>query len=201
MVKRAIKCSVCKKGIFYLPDGYDMDLKIECVDCYKKTKLKPSKRKKTKVRQTAAASYAKMKKGVRPDVHPSYSFRSATEANFARILQFINVQWKYEERAFMFDKFGYKTKPFLYVMDFELLSSTKEFPAGYYEIKGYMTPASRQKLRRLKKCYPEDFKRTIVVIYNKYKKKDIEFCEKLGYKYMLFDELTSKFESLIPTWE
>lgn len=194
MANRVVKCSKCKKGIFYLPDGYKMDLKVICVVCHKGNKTK-------KTRQTAAASYAKMKKGVRPDVHDTYNFRSATEANFARILEKLRIKWKYEERAFMFDKFGYKTKPFVYVMDFELLSGTKEFPAGYYEIKGYMTPQSRQKLRRLKKCYPEDFARTTVVIYNKYKKKDIEFCEKLGYKYMLFDELTDKFSPEIPTWE
>lgn len=200
MVQRAVKCFKCRKNIFYLPDGYKMDLKVECVECHRKAKTKTTKTTKT-VKQTAAASYAKMKKGVRQDIHSSYSFRSATEANFARILEKLGVQWKYEERAFMFDNFGYKTKPFVYVMDFELLSGTKEFPAGYYEIKGYMTPASRQKLRRLKKCYPDDAAKTTVVIYNKYKKKDIEFCENLGYKYMLFDELTERFESIIPTWE
>jgi hypothetical protein len=195
VANRAIKCSNCKKGIFYLPAGYKMDLKVTCVSCHKGIK------KVKKARQTAAASYAKMKKGVRQDIHSSYSFRSATEANFARILEKLGIKWKYEERAFMFDGFVYKTKPFVYVMDFELISGTDKFPAGFYEIKGYMTPASRQKLRRLKKCYPEEFSRTTVVIYNKYKKADIEFCNKLGYRYMLFDELTDIYSPEIPTWE
>jgi len=193
MANRAVKCSKCKKGIFYLPDGYTMDLKVECIACHKGTKTKK------RTRQTAAASYAKMKKGVRPDIHPTYSFRSATEANFARIMNKLGVSWKYEERAFSFS--GYKTKPHVYIMDFEITEGCEKLPAGYYEIKGYMTPQSRQKLRRLKKCYPEEFSRTIVVLYNKYKKKDIEFCKKLGYKIMLYDQLTEEFSKEIPTWE
>jgi len=192
MVNRAVKCSVCKKGIFYLPEGYKMDLKVTCVECQKGTKKK-------RTRQTAAASYSKMKKGVRPDIHPTYSFRSATEANFARIMNKLGVSWKYEERAFSFP--GYKTKPHVYIMDFEITEGCTELPAGFYEIKGYMTPQSRQKLRRLKRCYPEEFSRTTVVVYNKYKKKDIELCEKLGYKTMLYDELTARFSKDIPTWE
>ena len=197
MTNRAVKCSKCKKGIFYLPDGYKMDLKVQCVDCHKSVKTKPKKKTKTKL--TLSGSYAKMKKGIRPEIHPTYSFRSATEANFARIMNKLKVKWKYEERAFTFS--DYKTKPHMYIMDFEITDGCTELPAGFYEIKGYMTPASRQKLRRLKKCYPEEFSRTTVVVYNKYKKADIAFCKKLGYKCMLYDELTAKFSKEIPAWE
>jgi predicted nuclease of restriction endonuclease-like RecB superfamily len=194
MANRAVKCSKCKKGIFYLPDGYKMDLKVVCINCHKNTKPK----KKSK--QTLSASYAKMKKGVRKNIHPTYSFRSATEANFARILNKLKVEWKFEERVFTFNK-AYKTKPHVYIMDFEVTKGCKEFPPGFYEIKGYMTPDSRKKLRRLKKCYPDEFARTTVIVYNKYKKADIELCEKLGYKHMLYDELTKRFSSDIPAWE
>ena len=179
-----------------------MDIKVLCAECHEGVEVKkPTRVKKTKPRQTAAASYAKMKRGVRPAIHPFHHFRSGMEANFARILNHTKVDWDYENKTFIFDKFGYRTKPFVYIMDFELLTATDGLPAGYYEIKGYMTPQSRQKLRRLKKCYPEDFKKTIVVIYNKYKKKDMEFCDKLGYRYLLFDELTKKYSPEIPSWE
>ena len=193
MANKIVKCSQCRKSIFYLPDGYKMDLKVVCVACHKDIK------KTKKPRQTAAASYSKMKKGIRKDIHPTYSFRSATEANFARIMNKLEVSWKYEERAFSFP--DYKTKPHVYIMDFEITEGCEKLPAGYYEIKGYMTPQSRQKLRRLKKCYPEEFSRTIVVLYNKYKKKDIEFCKKLGYKIMMYDQLTEEFSKEISTWE
>lgn len=195
---KVVRCSKCSKELFYLENGYKMACKVTCVECANK---KATKQKKKPIR-TAAANFARTKKGVRKDIHPTYSFNSATEANFARILDFVGAKWKYEERAFKFE--GYKNKPFVYIMDFEI-TGKKKLPDGlehgFYEIKGYMNAASRNKLRRLKKCYPEEFKRTTVVIYNKYKKKDIEFCEKLGYRYLFYDKLSDKYEPLIPTWE
>jgi hypothetical protein len=178
-----------------------MAVKVLCVDCGRS--IKPKK----KIRSTATANYARTKKGIRKDIHPTYSFRSATEANFARILQYHNIDWKYEERAFTFD--GYKTKPHVYIMDFEILKEAKKnkkdvaegLTIGFYEIKGYMDARSRNKLRRLKKCYPEEFKTTCVVLYSKYKKKDIEFCEKLGYRYLFYGELEKHYKGMIKDWE
>jgi hypothetical protein len=170
-----------------------MDLKIKCIECHNSLVPEPKKR------QTVSTSYSKMKKGIRADIHSSYSFKSAAEANFARILNHLGLTWKYEERAFSFS--DYKTKPYVYIMDFEIINGNSTFPAGFYEVKGYMTASSRQKLRRLKKTYPEEFAKTTVVVYNKYKKKDIEFCEKQGYKIMLFDDLTTSFSNEIKTWE
>ncbi len=195
MAKKKISCKKCKKGLFYMPSGYSMDIKVTCLAC---TDKKPTKPKK-KTRQTASACYAKMKKGPRTDVHPTYSFRSRTEANVARIFNLQKVNWKFEERAFTFS--DYKRKPHVYIMDFEITKGNKKFPAGFYEVKGYMTPQSRQKLRRLLKHYPEEAAKTTVIIYTKYKKKDIEFCKKLNYKIMFFDQLTKEFESKIPNWE
>ena len=64
-----------------------------------------------------------------------------------------------------------------------------------------MNPASRQKLRRLVKNYPEDAAKTTVIIYDKYRKKDIEFCTKLGYKFLFYDVLTKEYSSQIQGWE
>ena len=173
-----------------------MSCPIICVKCHRK---KP----KTKaLPRTAAANFARTRKGVREDIHPKYCFRSATEANFARILEYHKCKWTFEERSFVFS--GYKTKPFVYIMDFAVEKSKNKpdwLVPGFYEIKGYMTADSRTKLRRLKKNYPEEAAKTIVVIYNKYKKKDIEFCEKYGFKHLFYDELTKEYEGLIPTWE
>jgi len=202
MVAKLIKCSKCRKEIFYIPDGYTMGLKVQCVACHKN--LSTTK----KPRMTLSASYARMKKGKRIDIHPKYSFKSATEANFARILNFLNLDWRYEERAFTFD--GYKTKPHVYIMDFEILGQLDTppkgfknhgFNPGYYEVKGYMKAESRKKLRRLKKHYEEEYKKTTIILYNKYKKVDMEFCIKLNYPYDLYDGLTKKYKEYIPTWE
>lgn len=194
---KTVACSKCGKELFYMPDGYKMAMKVICMECGDKK----SKAKKTKTVRTASCNFARTKKGVRKDVHPTYNFKSATEANFARILTELGLQWKYEERSFVFN--GYKTKPFVYIMDFEIIpaSNIKGIPCQYIEVKGYMDARSRNKLRRLKKCYPEEAKQTLIIIYNKSKKKDIEFCDKLGFRYLFFDELTKEFESKIITWE
>lgn len=193
MKNRSVKCSKCKKIVCFIPAEYQMEVDVTCCSCHRGKKPK-------KERATAAGNYSKTRKGIRPDVHPKYSFKSATEANFARILNYIGCRWQYEERAFTFD--GYKTKPHVYVMDFQIISGgTKELPVGFYEIKGFMTSASRQKLRRYKNNYEEESANTTVVVYNKYKKKDIEFCQKLGYRVDAYDRLTEKYSKLIPTWE
>ena len=197
---RIVCCGVCGKELFYLGDGYKMAMKIVCVDCGDKKLVK--RKTKTKTIRTAASNFARTKKGIRKDVHPTYSFRSATEANMARIFPYLKVKWKYEERAFTFD--GYKSKPHLYIMDFELLGKKKlpdGLKTGWIEVKGYMDAPSRNKLRRYKKCYPDEAANTLIIIYTKYRKKDIEFCNKLGYEHIFYDVLTKKYKPLIPTWE
>jgi len=204
MVKsKLVSCKKCHREIFYLPDNYKMSCKVLCVDCGKK----PTKRKTKTVKVTAAANYARTKKGVRKDVHPTYYFKSATEANFARILEYHNIKWSYEERAFTFD--GYKNKPYIYIIDFQILGKPQtkkkdlldKLGDRFIEVKGYMNAQSRNKLRRYKKHYPEEAQNTCVVIYTKYRKADIEFCTKLGFRYIFYDNLTKHYEPLIPTWE
>ena len=200
VTNRIICCSKCKRELFYIDDSYKMATKVICIDCGDK---KTIRKKKSKTVRTAAGNFARTKKGIRKDIHPKYSFKSATEANFARILDFLGLKWKYEERAFTFD--GYKNKPHVYIMDFEVLPSKKKIPSGiecgWVEIKGYMDARSRSKLRRYKANYPEEAAKTIIVIYTKYRKKDIEFCKKLGYRYIFYDALTKEYESQISTWE
>lgn len=190
---RSVKCSKCKRIIFYMSKAYRMDTDVVCPSCH-------VGRAPKKTTTTASENYSKTRKGIRPDVHHKYSFKSATEANFARILNYIGCRWQYEERAFTFD--GYKTKPHVYIMDFQITSGgTKELPVGFYEIKGFMTSASRQKLRRYKKHHPEEAANTTVVVYSKYKKKDVEFCKSLGLRVDFYDRLSQKYAPLISTWE
>lgn len=200
---QVVHCSKCKKELFYIAESYKMAVKVVCVECGDK----PTKKKRKKPIRTLTGNYAMTKKGIRKDIHETYSFRSATEANFARILEYHNISWKFEEKLFTFG--GYKTKPHIYIMDFEIFSKPKKnkkdavegFQPGLYEIKGYMTADSRKKLRRLKKHYPGDFKETCVVLYNKYKKADIKLCQDLGYRYMVYGELEKHYKKLIPSWE
>src|SRR4030042_5065724 len=125
-------CSVCGHIIF-------------CPTC---NKTKSKKAKKTKTTNTASGNYSKTVKGKRLDVHPTYSFKSRTEANFARILNYFEAGWTYEERAFTFD--GYKRKPHVYIVDFQINKIKKNdyIPSDcFVEVKGYMNGQSREKLR------------------------------------------------------
>ena len=198
-----VHCSKCGKAIFYLLKSYKMSCKVLCIECGNKS----TKRVGKAIKRTAAANYANVKRGVRKDIHPTYYFRSATEANFARILQYHGFKWKFEEKTFKFT--GYKTKPYMYLMDFEITSKPhkkkkdlyKGLEKGFYEIKGHMNPRSRNKLRRLRKQHPGDSDRTCVVVYTKNNKKDIEFCEKQKFRVLHYDLLTKHYKDLIDTWE
>lgn len=190
----SIRCKKCKKVILYLPEDYEMSIKVECAKCHDKVSTAKNK-------ETLASKYARMKKGPRKDIDSTSHFRSATEANFARILNYLGVEWQYEERVFTFSNQKYKTKPWIYVMDFTITKGNDRFNKKYIEVKGYMSPQSKQKLRRLRHNYPEDANNTIIIIYSKYNKKDILFCNKLNFSYVFYDELSKEFKDKIPEWE
>lgn len=200
-LKNRIRCSVCNSTIGFMPDEYELSTDVICSGCNDSKK----KKKKSKTVRTAAGNYAKTKGGVRPDIHPSYYFRSATEANAARLFNHLGANWKFEERTFTFN--GYSTKPFIYIMDFEIvkLDHRKKLPdwlsAGFIEVKGWMNSQSRQKLRRLRKNYPEEADNTLVILYDKYRKKDMKFCDKYGYKWITYDTLVKEYGPVIKGWE
>lgn len=189
---KKIRCKTCNEPLFYLPATYTMGVDIECCNCA------DGKKKSKKTVRTAAANYAKTRKGKRPDLGDDV-FRSATEANFARILAKKGVEYKFEQRTFFFH--DYKVKPFQYTPDFQIDKGDDEFPAGWYEIKGYMDGPSKSKLKRFRINYPEEAAKMIVVLYRQSDKKAIAFCKQQGYRYMFYDVLTKKYAAEIPTWE
>lgn len=195
--RKIIKCSQCSKKIFYLPPEYEMDIDVICYEC-------GSGKKTSTGNRTASGNYSRAKKGIREDVHPEHFFRSKTEANVARIFNYLGLSWEYENRKFSFH--GYTRKPWAYLMDFEITKSNAlakkiGLAEGWVEVKGYMNGASRNKLRRLKKEYLEDFNKTTVVLYRRSDKKAIEFCDKLGIKYIFYEDLKNEFFNKIESWE
>jgi hypothetical protein len=190
---KKVKCKQCNKELFYLPSNYAMSFDVICIECEDGKKKSISKKI-----QTASSRFAQTRKGKREDLGND-TFRSATEANFARILTKLNIEYKFEQRTFFFH--DYKVKPHQYTPDFEIIKGNEQFPAGWYEIKGYMDGPSRTKLKRLYKNYPEEAAKMIIVLYRKGDKKAIEFCNKQGYRYMFYDELTKQFAFDIPKWE
>lgn len=102
---------------------------------------------------TGENAYSRAKGGRRADIGPMY-FRSAWEANYARYLNWLIARgeidgWEYEPETFWFEaiKRGVRS----YKPDFRISEKGKSY---FVEVKGWMDPKSRTKLRRMKKYHP-----------------------------------------------
>lgn len=98
-------------------------------------------------------AYSRAKGGRRPDIGPMY-FRSAWEANYARYLNWLKERgeidgWEYEPETFWFDAIRRGVRS--YKPDFRITEKGKSY---FVEVKGWMDPKSRTKLRRMKKYHP-----------------------------------------------
>ena len=113
----------------------------------------------------------KVKRGYREDL--GIFMRSAWEANYCRYLNYFGVNWQYEPREFWFPvKRGNRSyKPDIYLPDED----------KYVEVKGYLTPAGRTKLKRMAKYYSEV---------------KIELVTEEQYR-----EIENKLGRMIPGWE
>jgi hypothetical protein len=94
-----------------------------------------------RVRNKRETLYTSAKGGRREDLNGAY-FRSCWEANFARILNHLGKEWKYEPESFIFESGSTYTPDFL-------------CEGKYYELKGRMTDSCKEKLCMMSKEYPE----------------------------------------------
>jgi len=83
-------------------------------------------------------------------------FRSKWEANYSLYLDFLVRQkqiqrWTYEENVFMFEKIKLGVRS--YRPDFKIYNN--DGSSEYHEVKGYMTPRSKTKIKRMAKYYPK----------------------------------------------
>ena len=196
MLDQLLKCISCKKDLgYHVPRNpkeaeSEVTLKLLCVRCYCKQNGIKVPRK-----------YGGAISWLRNDIDSIYSFRSALEANFARILNHLKVKWTYENIKFKFD--NYKTTPYSYKPDFEIVSDTEEsrkygLVKGIYEIKGKIDRATLTKLKRLKDCYPNDYQRLIVVPAGIAKMAQVET---MGYTCIKYSTLKKVFHPIITYWE
>lgn len=100
-------------------------------------------------------AYSMAHGGGRADLGGAY-FRSRWEANYARYLQWLQSRgkikgWTYEADTFVFH--GVVRNPLSYTPDFRVVAL--DGSVAYDEVKGWMDPKSRNKLRRMKKFYPK----------------------------------------------
>jgi len=93
--------------------------------------------------------------GRRPDIDNRY-FRSSWEANWARYLRWLQSNgsirgWEYEPETYVFH--GVTRGPLTYTPDFRITEI--DGTTVFHEVKGWMDPKSKGKLRRMAKFYPQ----------------------------------------------
>jgi len=129
---------------------------------------------------TSSNAYSRCKRGYRDDIG-DFFFRSAWEANYARYLNFLiknkKIQkWEYEVDTFLFPEVVRGQRS--YLPDFKVWDN--EGNVCYHEVKGWMNAASKSKLKKMKKYYPDV---ALIVIASK--------------EYYAIE----KFKAMIPNWE
>jgi len=112
--------------------------------------------------------------GIRPDIHPTIEFRSAWEANFARVLNKLRIKWAYEPQRF------FLSNSMSYLPDFRL-DSPNPWKVKWIEIKGIWNYGDKAKLRYFMTKHPNE---KLKVIARK--------------EYM---RLAKKYKDTIPEWE
>ena len=123
---------------------------------------------------TTVNSYSRCKGGNRKDLEQY--FRSAWEANMARVLNYLHIKWEYEYKRFDFQE---ETEDVLsYQPDFYLSDYDK-----WIEVKGWMDGKSKKRLELFKKYYPEQYKNLYLIDEKAYK------------------EIEKKYSTLIDNWE
>jgi hypothetical protein len=86
---------------------------------------------------------ARAKAGIRSDVSPTIYFFSRWEANFARLMNYLNIQWIHQPKTFQLK--SQKYTPDFYLPDFDI----------YIEVKNYLSDYSRNRDMQFRKAYPE----------------------------------------------
>ena len=123
---------------------------------------------------TTSNSYSRCRGGIRDDLNQY--FRSAWEANIARVLNYLHIEWKYEYKRFNFE--NEVDDVLSYQPDFYLPTIDK-----WIEIKGWMDEKSKKRLDLFKKYYPKE-------------NENLYLVDELVYR-----EIEQKYSSLIKNWE
>lgn len=139
-------------------------------------------------------AYQHTKTGARSDLEGIVA-RSSWEADVMRVLKAHRIDFEFETKMFTFpaDVRGRVSAylPDIYIPQYDI----------YIEVKGYLDSRGRNKLRKFKKHYPEEFKKLYVVI-SKSNKDNKFFFKKLGVAGIFYYEhLCQLYKHKIVNWE
>lgn len=124
---------------------------------------------------TTSNAYSRTKSGKRKDLGNQY-FRSSWEANIARILDYENIEWKYEYKRFYFE--DESNNVLSYQPDFYLPQFNK-----WIEVKGWFDEKSKIRIDKFEKEYENEYNNLIII--------DSEF----------YLSLAKEFKYIIAYWE
>jgi hypothetical protein len=128
-------------------------------------------------------------------------FRSGWEANCYRLLQLDkNIKLvEYEPTTFSFTPFGILHGTVSYTPDFKITYQDNSY--NWIEVKGFMKPADKTKIRRFHRHYPEEFARLVAVTPGE-QTKTAKFFKESGVEIRWFyPDLNKKYRKTIPHWE
>lgn len=123
---------------------------------------------------SSSNTYSRCHGGFREDLR--CYFRSSWEANVARILSFLEIEWAYEPQRFVFQDSGDGVMS--YCPDFHL----GEIDV-WIEVKGWMDVQSKTRLQKFEKEYPSEFSKLLLIDEDAYK-----------YLVSLFSDLINELE-------
>ena len=115
------------------------------------------------------------KSGPALDLGLDYKFRSSWERNFARILQYLGLRWRFEYKRFHM-KDGHS-----YLPDFLILTEDNPWKTKWLEVKGLWHRGDKTRMISFMNHYPDE---TLKIITGKE-----------------YRELAKKYKKLIPNWE
>lgn len=142
-----VPCEICGKAFYVikatLAAGFGRFCSQRCFGAAK-AKLAP------------ANAYSRCKGGRRQDLNNMY-FRSRWEANYARYLNFLQergaiARWEYEHDTFEFVRVKRGSR--FYTPDFKVFALDGSHQ--YEEVKGWLTPKGRTKLKRMLLYFPNE---------------------------------------------
>lgn len=139
-------------------------------------------------------AYQHTKTGARSDI-PDVIPRSGWEANTLRVLNLHQIKYQFEPKEFEFPV-TVDGRKHLYIPDI-YLPNTNE----YIEVKGYLDGRGRNKLRKFKKHYREEFD-TLTVIISRSNKSNKMFFDKLGViRVLYYENIADLYSGKLLNWE
>lgn len=146
---------------------------------------------KTPPKHTNTTSYSKA--GKREDLGGTF-VRSSWEANVLRWLNHEGRRWEFEAKTFYFDEIKRGTRaytPDIWLIDEGLI----------IEVKGYLRPTDKTKIKRLKKYHPNEFAKLVAITKNA-NVEATKFFKAQGVPILAYyEDLVREYSHKIPYWE